>query len=243
MEPPSKRIRRYACPCTSCCGKERDHRTVQRHLRELSVSEHRSISSSSPASQSRERNPPSVDPDPSDNHSPIVVNPEPTEPISCTTQSPTSSSSTLPQNLTNYVVREALTKLECGYSRAQIERHLENATSLLDLEGRALPVTWPEVLQLLKKLGYRSPRHYKVCCGKDHSTLLASRVSHPVCPVCDRAWSDCIDYYVVGLNFQDWFQTECQCQALLKHWEDRVTWLGKPDSYDHPEKSELWHGK
>jgi len=61
--------------------------------------------------------------------------------------------------------------------------------------------------------------------------------------LCGCAWSDCIDYYVVGLNFQDWFLTESSCEALLAHWEDRDTWLNVPLDYDHPEKSELWHGK
>lgn len=47
----------------------------------------------------------------------------------------------------------------------------------------------------------------------------------------------------MGLGFQDWFLTEDQCDALLKHWEDRATWLNQPADYDHTEKSELWHGK
>ena len=95
----------------------------------------------------------------------------------------------------------------------------------------------------MKTLGYRSPRHYKVCCGRDHSTLLTSQETHPVCCVCDQAWAECIDYYVVGLNFGDWFKTDQQCQALLEHWEDSITSLGQPDDYDHPEKTELWHGR
>ena len=37
--------------------------------------------------------------------------------------------------------------------------------------------------------------------------------------------------------------TEEQCSLLLAHWQDRETWFRKPDGYDHPEKSELWHGK
>ena len=32
-EPASKRIRRMACPCDDCNGRERDHRTVQKHMK------------------------------------------------------------------------------------------------------------------------------------------------------------------------------------------------------------------
>lgn len=28
----------------------------------------------------------------------------------------------------------------------------------------------------------------------------------------------------------------------MAHWNDREQWLNKPDDYEHPGQTELWHG-
>ena len=39
--------------------------------------------------------------------------------------------------------------------------------------------------------------------------------------VVDILYNDCIDYYVLGLNFDTWFVSPQMCNQLLSHWEDR----------------------
>ena len=37
-----------------------------------------------------------------------------------------------------------------------------------------------------------------------------------------------MDYYVLGLNFGQWFLTEDYCEKLLAHWKEKDEWLNKP---------------
>ena len=90
----------------------------------------------------------------------------------------------------------------------------------------------------LKSLGYIEPRHYKVCAACNHSYLL----SENECKVCHKQAADYVDYYVLGLQFRDWFLTTNQCDRLMAHWTDRDQWLNKDEDYQHPGQTKLWHG-
>ena len=67
------------------------------------------------------------------------------------------------------------------------------------------------MINFLKKLGYKDPRHYKVCCGTDHVTLVES--NH--CPNCDTPKEKCIDYFVLGLNLDLCFQVNATYTIIL----------------------------
>ncbi len=143
------------------------------------------------------------------------------------------------EQLTNFVLRELLTKAKFGYSQSQLEEHPKNATKRLG-EDRLIQ-SYQAVLRLLKSLGYRDPKHYKVCIGEDgHSFLLKDRRRNPHCPICSRAWDTCIDYYVLGWRFEDWFQTDSYCKKRKAHWKCKEEWLKKLGEL--PCYSELWHG-
>ena len=143
------------------------------------------------------------------------------------------------EQLTDFVLRELLTKAKFGYSQSQLEEHLKNAAKLLG-EDRLIQ-SYQAVLRLLKSLGYRDPKHYKVCIGEDgHSFLLKDRSRNPHCPICSKAWDTCIDYYVLGLRFEDWFLTDSYCEKRMAHWKCKEEWLNK--SGELPSYSELWHG-
>lgn len=127
-------------------------------------------------------------------------------------QSRTDEVYTLPQEcVRHFVLKEVQLKLMHGHSISTAEGHLTNISQLLG--GQQVPTKWAEVLQLLRSLGYRNPTHYKDCVEKDHSTLLTS--NDPSSPKCQRPRNSCIDYYVLGLNFQDWFLTKEQCDSSL----------------------------
>jgi len=94
----------------------------------------------------------------------------------------------------------------------------------------------------MKEFGYQNPKHYKVCLDQEHSFLLESAKKHPRCVVCGKAWKNCMDYYVLGLNFDTWFLSEEWCAKLMSHWDDRDTWLDLPVDSEPTNQTELWHG-
>ena len=104
-----------------------------------------------------------------------------------------------------------------------------------------IPVKWCEVVKLLKVLGYSPPKHYRVCLKESHSFLLYSPLD--VCPFCYGSWNDCIDYNVLGLGIEEWFQTDEQCEKLMGHWKDKNSWLECCGSQSISNSSELWHGE
>lgn len=177
----------------------------------------------------------SGDPASGSRHQPFVADPHSSS--SPTRSSSSSDSHALPQAVGS-VSQEKVTAYVLWEALSEIVEHLASTAELLGIN--LLPKSWDQVLQVLVKLGYRSPRHYKVCCEKEHSVPLKDRQTTPSCYLCGKVWSQCIDYYVVGMNFQDWFLTDQQC---LSHWEDRPTWLNQPSSCGHTEKCELWHGE
>ena len=126
-------------------------------------------------------------------------------------------------------------KLNRGLSIKTTEDYLQNTASLLG--NKLIPTKWNDFIRFLCTLGYVEPRRYKVCADRDHSYL-----SENECKVCHKPSADCIDYYVLGLNFRDWFLTTDQCNRLMAHWTDRDHWFNKDEDYQHPGESELWHG-
>ena len=88
----------------------------------------------------------------------------------------------------------------------------------------SLPTTWGDTLKVLKELGYKNPKPYKVCLGHNHSELLHDQADG--CSVCRKPRNACIDYYVLGLHFKDWFCCTLEhCNQLMCHWENRDEWL------------------
>ena len=141
------------------------------------------------------------------------------------------------QNIEEYILKQVKRKLENGLSQSVGEGILSDLASLLDND--LIPTKWSEVMKLLRKLGYSNPRHFKVCCGSDHSFLLRDEITN--CLRCNKPRNDCIDYYVLGLGFEDWFVTNERCSDLLGHWEDKSTWFNVSPN-DDISLIELWHG-
>ena len=104
-----------------------------------------------------------------------------------------------------------------------------------------IPTKWNAVISYLKSSGYKDPKHYKVCVSNDHSCLL--KTEQLSCKICSKPSVECLDYYVLGLNFKDWFLTNEQCERLMAHWNERDSWLDKCPNYEHSGMTELWHGE
>lgn len=180
--PPPKRIRKSACPCLASGGSERDYRTIQKHLRAM----HTNNGLTFPISIT------------SAYEDTLMLPPSSSTCAMCTSHSTSGSSSTqssststsrvvlnasiTEEQVYQYIMKETLVKLDRGHSQSEIEAHLRSTNQLLGKE--VLPNTWSEVLQIMHRLGYKSPRHYKVCCASDHSYLLKD--SSDSCAVCGK---------------------------------------------------------
>lgn len=137
-----------------------------------------------------------------------------------------------------YVLQQVHEKLQSGSSREELERRLKGARLL----GFDIPCKWNKIIIFLKRLGYSAPRHFKVCITDDHSVAFTSD-SASTCPRpnCSKASSDYIDYFVMGMSFENWFDTEEKCERLLSHWRDKDEWFNKSPLEDI-DMIELWHG-
>lgn len=62
------------------------------------------------------------------------------------------------------------------------------------------------------------------------------------CSVWLKPWKECLDYYVLGLQFSSWFLTEESCQRCLAHWNAREKWFNLPCEQQPDIFSEIWHG-
>ena len=93
-------------------------------------------------------------------------------------------------------------------------------------------------LVFLKTSGYKDPRHYKICCAEDHIHLLDYETP---CPECDKDWSRCTDYYVLGIHLEDIFLDPVTTNAHFAHWRENYEWFGgKQDDVNY---KEIWHGQ
>ena len=46
------------------------------------------------------------------------------------------------------------------------------------------------------------------------------------CPECDKDWSRCTDYYVLGIHLEDIFLDPVTTNAHLAHWREHYDWFG-----------------
>ena len=218
------------CNCSMCNGTFRDHRTVQRHqAAEATIASEIGCDSST-----RETSFSGYDQFNDDSDNEFVVDED-------DISKEDDAQFVVPEDrITNYVLGELHTKLVYGYSQSQLEEHLANANGLIG--SVQLPRTYQQVMSLLRSLGYKEPKHMKVCINDEHHFLLEDKDKHPSCPVCLKPWKECIDYYVLGLQFANWFLTEENCQKCLAHWNAQDEWFNLPHDHQPELYSEIWHG-
>ena len=137
----------------------------------------------------------------------------------------------------DFVLRTLISKVNYGWSQEETMAQIRNFYEVL-ADERIPHKSWQAVVGFLKKLGYEDPRHYKICCSDNHIHLLDYQTP---CPECDKEWSSCTDYYVLGIHLEDIFLDPATTKAHLAHWEERNEWLGgKPDNVNF---KEIWHGQ
>ena len=221
------------CDCCMCKGTFRDYRTVQRHQAAETAMDSNTLE--------EDINPGDLS-TPSSHHNDEYDGDMLLDEDDCPNNSEQEDEPfTIPSDrITNYVLGELRTKLTYGYSQSQLEEHLANASRLIGTSQ--LPRNYQQVLSLLRSLGYKNPKHLKVCIDDEHHFLLEDQVKHPCCSVCSKPWKECLDYYVLGLQFSSWFLTEERCQKCLAHWDARDEWFNLPHDHQPEVTSEIWHG-
>jgi hypothetical protein len=140
------------------------------------------------------------------------------------------------KELERCVLRILKSKVEYGWSQQETLSQLQSLYELTNNE--CIPhKTWPHVMKFLKKMGYKNPRHYKVCCGADHVTLIDS----DSCPFCNKPKAKCADYFVLGINLRSIFLSKNNIIDHLAHWKDKEHWMNR-DQTGVPYK-EIWDGE
>jgi len=134
------------------------------------------------------------------------------------------------------ILRILESKVKHGWSRDETLTQVRTIYELTK-DDRIPHKSWEAVLTFLKKLGYKRPKHYKVCCGATHVTLISEKDD---CPDCGKEWHKCVDYFVLGLHLEDYFLNEETIRDHLEHWNKREEWLNKEEL--NVNVKEVWHG-
>ena len=108
------------------------------------------------------------------------------------------------------------------------------------------PTSWSETEDILRKVGYESPKQYYICMSEEHPRewdILES--SSEKCRHCGKPGD--ISYYYMGLSYKikRWYGNPEKCSEMLDHWREKDHWFynferGKVQGW--PIKKELWDG-
>ena len=149
--------------------------------------------------------------------------------------SPSNDEDEIDKDVERCILRILQSKVKYGWSQEEALTQLQSLYELIN-ENDIPHKSWGAVISFLKRLGYKDPRHYKVCCGKDHVVL----VEDDECPNCQTPKEHCIDYFVLGLNLESAFLNENLVKCHLAHWEEKDDWFNV-GHITVPYK-EIWHG-
>lgn len=140
------------------------------------------------------------------------------------------------QDLERAILRILDAKVKNGWSQNETLSEIRNIYELV--KDEKIPhQSWNAVLQFLKRLGYKDPQNFKVCIGLNHVTLLQHEQN---CPNCGKSWNESIDYFVLGLQPENYFLNECTIKDHLEHWLHKHEWMD--ENVDKCYK-EVWHGE
>jgi len=183
VEPRAKRRRTLVCNCTLCNGQERDHRTVRHHQSILLADASQSVHDDSTNLSN------SFGEGSCTNETTLPTSRSSEDPGTQTISESLPNSQIFTNRIQEYILKEVKVKLDHGQSQHVAEEHLKIAADLLG--DNQIPRTWADTIKFLHKMGYKDPKHYKVCLGTDHSQLLWDKKSHPNCSKCHKPRSSC----------------------------------------------------
>ncbi|XP_020896396.1 uncharacterized protein LOC110235289 [Exaiptasia diaphana] len=109
------------------------------------------------------------------------------------------------------------------------------------------PTSWTETEDILRRVGYESPKHYYICMNDDEHHREWDIMEHPSdkCRYCGQPGD--IDYYYLGLTqkIKRWFSNKEMCSNMLDHWREKEHWYyscARGETRGWPIKKELWDG-
>lgn len=95
-------------------------------------------------------------------------------------------------DIANAILHSIESKIKNGWSQEETLSEMRNIYELLKDE-RIPHKSWDAILRYLKKLGYKDPKYFKVCCESNHVSLLQYQTD---CSVCGKSWEEYLKYYV-----------------------------------------------
>ena len=152
------------------------------------------------------------------------------------------------QKIAEAIINALPLKQQQGDSIKSFEGWLKWAKDfvLTDQEMKdAWPTSWSETEDILRKVGYESPKHYYICMSDQHARewdIMESPTDK--CRNCGEPGT--IDYYYMGLSskVKRWYGNPVMCCDMLDHWREKDHWFY---NYENGETQgwpikELWDG-
>lgn len=134
----------------------------------------------------------------------------------------------LEQFLYDTVLRLVEIKGQAGFSQSIFEDLLHWGKDIFNKANINLrwPSCWADVLVLLEKFGYKSPRLYWICLDDSHPYLFSLlNAKDELCPHCGQQGK--IPYYYLSVidKVKRWSSSPSMCQRMTAHWKEKSHWM------------------
>lgn len=155
----------------------------------------------------------------------------------------------LEQFVNDTVLRLVEIKGQAGFSQSIFEDLLIWGKDILNKANPDLRCMWPsdwgDVLVLLEKFGYKSPRLYWICLDDSHPYLFGLLTTRDeLCPHCGHQGK--IPYYYLSVidKVKRWCSSPSMCQKMTAHWKEKSHWLPeeRTEGWGWEPKKEFWDG-
>lgn len=155
----------------------------------------------------------------------------------------------LEQFVYDTVLRLVEIKGQAGFSQSIFEDLLHWGKDIANkgnINLRSMwPSSWADVLVLLEKFGYKSPRLYWVCLDDSHRYLFSLLSSKDeLCPHCGQKGK--IPYYYLSVidKVKRWCSSPSMCHKMTAHWKEKSHWMPveRLEGWGWEPKKEFWDG-
>ena len=153
----------------------------------------------------------------------------------------------LEQFVYDTVLRLVEIKGQAGFSQSIFEDLLQWGKDIVNKANINItwPSSWSDVLVLLEKFGYQSPRLYWICLDNSHPYLFGLlSAKDEFCPHCGQQGK--IPYYYLSVidKVKRWCSSPSMCQRMTAHWKEKSHWMPRvrQEEWGWEPKKEFWDG-
>ena len=153
----------------------------------------------------------------------------------------------LEQLVYDTVLRLVEIKGQAGFSQSTFEDLLQWGKDIVNKANINItwPSSWSDVLVLLEKFGYQSPRLYWICLDNSHPYLFGLlSAKDEFCPHCGQQGK--IPYYYLSVidKVKRGCSSPSMCQRMTAHWKEKSHWMPRvrQEEWGWEPKKEFWDG-